>query len=106
MRRRRIYMSVTREFFQAWLQENVGTLPPEIEVSPAVLAEQFEQDADAAGFGQEIRDEEIGNIDDAIVAALGKARAEDEATRVGSSEEDKLLYDIEALEVEDPKSGR
>ncbi len=37
-----------------------------------MLAEQFEQDADAAGFGQEIRDEEIGNIDDAIVAALGK----------------------------------
>lgn len=31
-----------KEFFQTWLQENVGDLPAESEVSVAVLAQQFE----------------------------------------------------------------
>ncbi|TIU10001.1 MAG: DUF768 domain-containing protein, partial [Mesorhizobium sp.] len=46
-------MSATKEFFETWLQENVGNLPAESEVSVAVLAQQFEQDADAAGYGHE-----------------------------------------------------
>ena len=63
-------MSATKEFFAIWLQENVGNLSAESEVSVAVLAQQFEQDADAAGYGREVRDDEIGNVEDAIAEAL------------------------------------
>ncbi|MFI0849734.1 hypothetical protein [Mesorhizobium sp. IMUNJ 23232] len=59
-------MSATKEFFTIWLQENVGNLPTESEVSTAVLAQQFEQDADAAGYGREVREDEIGNVESAI----------------------------------------
>ncbi|WP_244421635.1 hypothetical protein [Allomesorhizobium alhagi] len=39
-------MSATKEFLETWLQENVGNLPAESGVSIAVLAQQFEQDAE------------------------------------------------------------
>jgi hypothetical protein len=96
-------MSVTREFFEAWLKENVGGLPAERTASPAVLAQQFEQDADAAGYGREVRDEEIGNIEDAIREAIGRAQPDDGG---GSEQPDgDLLPVIETLDVDDPKSG-
>ncbi|UVC16917.1 hypothetical protein [Mesorhizobium onobrychidis] len=96
-------MSATKEFFETWLQENVGDLPAESEVSVAVLAQQFEQDADAAGYGHEVREDEIGDIEEAIAEALSKARAgaEPQAAAEGSDPAPVM----EALEVDDPKSG-
>ncbi len=96
-------MSVTREFFEAWLKENVGGVPAERTVSPAVLAQQFEQDAEAAGYGREVRDEEIGNIEDAIRLAIGRAAQEDGGT--SEQPDGDSLPDIETLDVDDPKSG-
>jgi hypothetical protein len=93
-------MSVTREFFEAWLKENVGNLPPASEVSPAVLAKQFEEDADAAGYGAAVREEEIGNVEEAIVALLG----EWPDSTVPPNAEDRLPV-LEMLEVDDPKGG-
>ncbi|MER8393902.1 hypothetical protein NKH10_18605 [Mesorhizobium sp. M1340] len=95
-------MSATKEFFETWLQENVGNLPTESEVSVAVLAQQFEQDADAAGYGHEVREDELGNIQEAIEAALKKARTGEEPQPADDNE---LAPVMEALEVEDPKSG-
>jgi hypothetical protein len=94
-------MSATKEFFKIWLQENVGNLPAESEVSTAVLAQQFEQDADAAGYGREVRDDEIGNVEDAIAEAL-KARTQ---PAKATAEETDLVPVMEALEVDDAKSG-
>jgi hypothetical protein len=96
-------MSVTREFFEAWLKENVGGVPAERTVSPAVLAQQFEQDAEAAGYCREVRDEEIGNIEDAIRLAIGRAPHEDGST--SEQPDGDSLPDIETLDVDDPKSG-
>lgn len=98
-------MSVTREFFEAWLKENVGSLPPQSEVSPAVLAKQFEEDADAAGYGSAVREEEIGNVEEAIVAALGKPRKGEASPENTETAADDLLPVMEALETGDPKSG-
>ncbi|MER9488045.1 hypothetical protein [Mesorhizobium sp. M0220] len=95
-------MSATKEFFETWLQENVGNLPAESEVSVAVLAQQFEQDADAAGYGHEVREDELGNIQEAIEAALKKARTGEEPH---AADDNELAPVMEALEVEDPKSG-
>ncbi|RWC30400.1 MAG: DUF768 domain-containing protein [Mesorhizobium sp.] len=97
-------MSATKEFFETWLQENVGNLPAESEVSVAVLAQQFEQDADAAGYGHEIREDEIGDIEEAIEKALDKVRT-GEQQQADPVEESDLAPVMEALEVEDPKSG-
>jgi hypothetical protein len=94
-------MSATKEFFKIWLQENVGNLPAESEVSTAVLAQQFEQDADAAGYGREVRDEEIGNVEDAIAEALKVGGPQP----TGTAEETDLAQVMEALEVDDAKSG-
>jgi hypothetical protein len=96
-------MSVTREFFEAWLKENVGGVPAQRTVSSAVLAQQFEQDAEAAGYGREVRDEEIGNIEDAIRLAIGRAAQEDGGT--SEQPDGDSLPDIETLDVDDPKSG-
>ncbi len=98
-------MSVTREFFDAWLKENVGSLPPQSEVSVAVLARQFEEDADAAGYGSAVREEEIGNVEEAIVAALGKARMGEASPENPEAPADDLLPVMEALETGNQKSG-
>jgi hypothetical protein len=94
-------MSATKEFFKIWLNENVGNLPAESEVSTAVLAQQFEQDADAAGYGREVREDEIGNVEDAIADSL---KAGTRPT-TGTVEEPDLTPVMEALEVDDAKSG-
>ncbi|MFI0849298.1 hypothetical protein [Mesorhizobium sp. IMUNJ 23232] len=74
-------------------------------MSTAVLAQQFEQDADAAGYGREVREDEIGNIESAIVEALAKAKTgEGEHPKVAAEESDLALV-MEALEVDDTKSG-
>ncbi|MBZ9991164.1 DUF768 domain-containing protein [Mesorhizobium sp. BH1-1-5] len=65
-------MNATKEFLRSWLEENVGNLPADTEVSVPMLAQQFEQDADAAGYGREVREQEVGNIEDAIQCALDK----------------------------------
>jgi hypothetical protein len=98
-------MSATKEFFETWLQENVGDLPAESEVSVAVLAQQFEQDADAAGYGHEVREDEIGDIEEAIVKALSKARRGEEPQAAVAAEESDAAPVMETLEVEDSKSG-
>ncbi|AZN96507.1 DUF768 domain-containing protein [Mesorhizobium sp. M9A.F.Ca.ET.002.03.1.2] len=98
-------MSATKEFFESWLQENVGELPAESEVSVAVLAQQFEQDADAAGYGREVREDEIGNIEEAIAEALSKARAGERPQAAVTAEEGDPAPVMEALEVDDSKSG-
>jgi hypothetical protein len=98
-------MSVTKEFLETWLQENVGNLPAEAEVSIAVLAQQFEQDAQAAGYGHSVREDEIGNLEDAIEKALKRARTGEEvqvALPAGGSD---LAPVMEALAVDDAKSG-
>jgi hypothetical protein len=97
-------MSATKEFFQTWLQENVGNLPAEDQVSVAILVQQFEQDADAAGYGHEVREDEIGNIEDAMEEALSKARIGTQTHAVPTEESD-LAPVMEALDVQDPKSG-
>ncbi|WP_181179949.1 hypothetical protein [Mesorhizobium sp. B2-1-3A] len=93
-------MSATREFFENWLQENVGTLPGQEEVSVAVLAQQFEQDAEVAGYGRDVREDELGNIEDAIEQAIKNA-----GVQSVRSEGDDLAAVMDALEVDDPKSG-
>jgi hypothetical protein len=98
-------MSATREFFDTWLRENVGNLPAESEVSISVLAQQFEQDAEAAGYGQEIRDEDLGNIETAIEEALAKTKTGDSENTKLPIEESDLAPVMDALEVDDPKSG-
>ncbi|MET3583147.1 hypothetical protein ABID19_006209 [Mesorhizobium robiniae] len=98
-------MSATKEFFETWLQENVGNLRPESEVSVAVLAQQFEQDADAAGYGHEVREDEIGDIEEAIERALHKARTGEQPQATDPVEESDLAPVMEALKVDDPKSG-
>ncbi|TIS95195.1 MAG: DUF768 domain-containing protein [Mesorhizobium sp.] len=98
-------MSATKEFFETWLQENVGDLPAESEVSVAVLVQQFEQDADAAGYGHEVRQDEIGDIEEAIAEALKKARAGEAPQAAVAVEESDPTPVMEALEVDDPKSG-
>jgi hypothetical protein len=98
-------MSATKEFFETWLQENVGNLSAESEVSVAVLVQQFEQDADAAGYGHEVREDEIGDIEEAIKKALSKVRASEEPRAAVAAEENDLAPVMEALEVDDPKSG-
>lgn len=97
-------MSATKEFLAIWLQENVGNLPAESEVSIAILAQQFEQDADAAGYGREVRDDELGNIENAIAQVLKTEPSEVDLTKVPLSESEPPLM-MEALEVDDPKSG-
>jgi hypothetical protein len=96
-------MGITREFFETWLKENVGKLPPESEVSPAVLARQFERDADAEGYGPAVREEEIGNVEEAIVAALEEARMREPSSEDARGNEPAPL--MEALEPGDPDSG-
>ncbi|TIL45237.1 MAG: hypothetical protein E5Y73_34385 [Mesorhizobium sp.] len=98
-------MSATKEFFETWLQENVGNLPAESEVSVAVLVQQFEQDADAAGYGYEVRQDEIGDIEEAIEKALNRARTGEQPQADDPAEESDLAPVMEALEVDDPKSG-
>ncbi|TPL85159.1 hypothetical protein [Mesorhizobium sp. B2-3-12] len=95
-------MSVTREFFENWLQENVGTLPGREEVSVAVLAQQFEEDAEVAGYGRDVREDELGNIEDAIEQAIKNGGRGVASQR---SEGDDLVPVMDALEVDDPKSG-
>ncbi|MER9519144.1 hypothetical protein NKI44_17615 [Mesorhizobium sp. M0614] len=96
-------MNATKEFFENWLQENVGTLAGEEEVSFAVLAQQFEQDAEAAGYGREVREDELGNIEDAIEQALKNAGTGVHGGVDGEASEVAAVMD--ALEVEDAKSG-
>jgi hypothetical protein len=98
-------MSATKEFFETWLQENVGNLPAESGVSIAVLAQQFEQDAEAAGYGHAVREDEIGNIEDAMEKALKRARSGEEAPAVVPAGESDLAPIMEALEVDDAKGG-
>ncbi|TGV77041.1 DUF768 domain-containing protein, partial [Mesorhizobium sp. M00.F.Ca.ET.149.01.1.1] len=50
-------MNATKEFLRSWLEENVGNLPTDTEISVPMLAQQFEQDADAAGYGREVREQ-------------------------------------------------
>ncbi|MDQ6432691.1 hypothetical protein RB623_01325 [Mesorhizobium sp. LHD-90] len=98
-------MGITREFFETWLQENVGNLPSESEVSLAVLARQFEQDAEAAGYSQEVREAEIGNIEEAIEEALNRANGEEEAQDTASAGDSDATPAMDTLEVDDAKSG-
>ncbi|WP_292406553.1 hypothetical protein [Mesorhizobium sp.] len=83
-------MSVTKEFFETWLEENVGDLPAESGMSIAVLALQFEQDAEAAGYGHAVREDEIGNIEEATEKALKRARTGEEAQVAAPAEESDL----------------
>jgi hypothetical protein len=96
-------MSASKEFFETWLQENVGTLAGKEEVSVAVLAQQFEQDAEAAGYSREVHEDELGNIEDAIEQALKKARTGVHGDADGEPSDVAALMD--ALEVEDAKTG-
>ncbi|OBQ96537.1 hypothetical protein A9K66_21580 [Mesorhizobium sp. AA23] len=95
-------MSATREFFRSWLEENVGNLPADTQVSVPVLVRQFEQDADAAGYGHEIREEEIGNIEDAIERALDMTAEQEDPTESNPRKETSLAPVIEALEESEP----
>ncbi|RWA97822.1 hypothetical protein [Mesorhizobium sp.] len=98
-------MSPTKEFFENWLQENVGNLPAKSGVSIAVLAQQFEQDAEAEGYGHAVREEEIGNVEDAIEKALKRARTGEEAQVAVLAGGSDLALVMEALAVNDAKSG-
>jgi len=91
-------MNATKEFLRSWLEENVGNLPADTEVSVPMLAQQFEQDADAAGYTREVREQEIGNIEDAIQRALDKTGKENGETESNSDEENSLAPVIDALE--------
>jgi hypothetical protein len=95
-------MNATKEFLRSWLEENVGNLPADTEVSVPMLAQQFEQDADAAGYGREVREQEVGNIEDAIQRALDKAGKENGETDSNSDEENSLAPVIDALEASEP----
>ncbi|PBB95324.1 hypothetical protein [Mesorhizobium sp. WSM3862] len=95
-------MSATKEFFRSWLEENVGNLLADTQVSVPVLVRQFEQDADAAGYGHEVREEEIGNIEDAIERALDMTAEQEDPTEANPQEESLLAPVIEALEESEP----
>lgn len=97
-------MNATKEFLRSWLEENVGNLPAETEVSVPMLAQQFEQDADAAGYGREVREQEVGNIEDAIRHALDRAGEKD--TQPDPDEENSLAPVIDALEAAEPDRER
>ncbi|AEH90906.1 MULTISPECIES: DUF768 domain-containing protein [Mesorhizobium] len=93
-------MNATKEFLRSWLEENVGNLPADTEVSVPMLAQQFEQDADAAGYGREVREQELGNIEDAIQRALDRTGDGNEEAYLG--EENSLAPVIDALEAAEP----
>ncbi|TPI12945.1 DUF768 domain-containing protein [Mesorhizobium sp. B4-1-3] len=95
-------MNATKEFLRSWLEENVGNLPADTEVSVPMLAQQFEQDADAAGYGREVREQEVGNIEDAIQRALDRTGKENGETASNSDEENSLAPVIDALEDSEP----
>lgn len=96
-------MNATKEFLRSWLEENVGNLPAETEISVPMLAQQFEQDADAAGYGREVREQEVGNIEDAIQRALDKIGEDNNGAKSGPDEENSLAPVVEALEAVDPE---
>jgi hypothetical protein len=91
-------MNATKEFLLSWLEENVGTLPAETQVSVPMLAQQFELDADAAGYGREVREQEVGNIEDAIQRALDKIGEESEETESNSDAEYSQAPVMDAME--------
>jgi len=95
-------MNATKEFLRSWLEENVGNLPADTEVSVPMLAQQFEQDADAAGYGREVREQEVGNIEDAIQCALAKTGEKNAETESNSDEANSLTPVIDALEAAEP----
>ncbi|TPI63448.1 DUF768 domain-containing protein [Mesorhizobium sp. B3-1-3] len=95
-------MNATKEFLRSWLDENLGNLLADTAVSVPMLAQQFEQDADAAGYGREVREQEVGNIEEAIQSALDKNGAENAKTESNSDEENSLAPVIDALEAADP----
>ncbi|UCI10526.1 DUF768 domain-containing protein [Mesorhizobium sp. B1-1-8] len=97
-------MNATKEFLRSWLEENVGNVPPETEISIPMLAQQFEQDADAAGYGREVREQELGNIEDAIQRALDRAAEENAETEPNRDEESSLAPIIDALEAVEPET--
>ncbi|MBZ9814690.1 hypothetical protein [Mesorhizobium sp. CA7] len=96
-------MNATKEFLRSWLAENVGNLPTDTEVSVAMLAQQFEQDADAAGYGREVREQEVGNIEDSIQRALDKAGEENRGSESSADHENSLAPVIDALEDVEPE---
>ncbi|TIQ37053.1 MAG: DUF768 domain-containing protein [Mesorhizobium sp.] len=99
-------MSATREFFRSWIEENVGNEPADTQISVPVLAQQFEQDADAAGYGLEVREEEIGNIEDAITRALNKTGEGADQAEPNPRQDDSLTPVVEALEDCEPKPAQ
>ncbi|RUX04706.1 DUF768 domain-containing protein [Mesorhizobium sp. M2A.F.Ca.ET.037.01.1.1] len=96
-------MNATKEFLRSWLEENVGNLPAETEISVPMLAQQFEQDADAAGYGREVREQEVGNIEDAIQRALDKIGEENRGSESSRDEENSLAPVIDTLEAVEPE---
>ncbi|MBZ9759722.1 hypothetical protein LB553_02330 [Mesorhizobium sp. CA8] len=102
---RRCSMNATKEFLRSWLAENVGNLPTDTEISVAMLAQQFEQDADAAGYGREVREQEVGNIEDAIQRALDKTAAGTGEVESSPDEENSLAPVVDALEAAEPKAS-
>ncbi|RWE79853.1 hypothetical protein [Mesorhizobium sp.] len=96
-------MNATKEFLRSWLEENVGNLPTDTEISVPMLAQQFEQDADAAGYGREVREQEVGNIEDAIQRALDKTGEENRGSESSPDEENSLAPVIDALEAVEPE---
>ncbi|MBZ9848223.1 hypothetical protein LB565_09530 [Mesorhizobium sp. CA14] len=98
-------MNATKEFLLSWLEENVGNLPADTEVSVPMLAQQFEQDADAAGYGREVREQEVGNIEDAIQRALDKTAEGNGEVESGPDEENSLAPVVDALEAVEPETS-
>ncbi|RWB72478.1 MAG: DUF768 domain-containing protein [Mesorhizobium sp.] len=99
-------MNATKEFLRSWLEENVGNLPTDTEISVPMLAQQFEQDADAAGYGREVREQEIGNIEDAIQRALDKIGEDNSGGGESSPEkENSLAPVVDALEAVEPEQN-
>ncbi|RWC26390.1 hypothetical protein [Mesorhizobium sp.] len=94
-------MSATREFLQSWLEENVGNLPADTGISVQILAQQFEQDAEAAGYSREVREQEVGNIEDAIQRALDETGQTKAETGPDFGEENSLESVIDALKAVD-----
>jgi hypothetical protein len=52
-----------------------------------------------------VREDEIGDIEEAIEKALNKARTGEQSQAADPAEESDLAPVMEALEVDDPKSG-
>jgi hypothetical protein len=75
-------MSATIEFFKAWMRENIGTLPANQEISISVLARQFEDDATAAGYGSDVREDEIGDVETAMAQEIAASRFMNEPTGI------------------------